>query len=179
MPKNNRRAGHAFECNMATIFRDIGYHAAATTRNSGGKAADDAGVDLVGTPGWTVQCKYTQQAPNMQKLLRSMPVRGERYNSGTRIVIHKRERQGTTVTMTLEDFVEIARGLMPPVRPCCGLRHTGPVCPSGKVMCCLCFGSFDIADLSEEEGQKTDVCQICADNEAKIVARRAASDGAD
>jgi hypothetical protein len=109
MPKNNRMAGHAFERDLATIFRAIGYPEAATTRQMGSKGADDAGVDLVGTPGWTVQAKYTQAAPNMQKLLKSMPVRGERFNTGTRIVVHKRERQGSTVTMTLEDFVELAR----------------------------------------------------------------------
>jgi hypothetical protein len=163
--KNNRRAGHAFECDLAIIFRDIGYPEAATTRQMGSKGADDAGVDLVGTQGWTVQAKYTQAAPNMQKLLKSMPGPGEQFNSGRRIVIHKRERQGSTVTMTLEDFVEIARRLMPPVRLCCGQRHAGEVCPDGLVQCCLCFERVGFSDLSVDGHQKTNICQSCADKE--------------
>lgn len=37
----------------------------------------------------------------------------------------------------------------PPVRLCCGQRHFGPVCPDGKVMCCLCFQRFDRKDLED------------------------------
>ena len=108
MPRNNRACGHQFECDLATIFRTIGFPEAATTRQMGSKGADDAGVDLVGTPGWTVQAKYTKIAPNMHNLLESMPKEGERFNSGRRIVVHKRANQGSTVTMTLEDFVGLA-----------------------------------------------------------------------
>jgi hypothetical protein len=46
-------------------------------------------------------------------------------------------------------------------------RHYGPVCPDGKVMCCLCFHRFEVSELSETaDGDKTDVCVTCAELEA-------------
>lgn len=55
----------------------------------------------------------------------------------------------------------------PPVRLCCGQPHFGPVCPDGKVMCCLCFVRFDVADLHvTETGVPEDVCNGCAEMEA-------------
>lgn len=55
----------------------------------------------------------------------------------------------------------------PWIRPCCGQRHAGPVCPDGKVMCCLCFDRFELADLHvEDDGTKVDVCRSCAASEA-------------
>lgn len=49
-----------------------------------------------------------------------------------------------------------------PVRLCCGQRHWGAQCPDGKVMCCLCFGRFEVADLySNDKGETWDICQTC------------------
>lgn len=52
-----------------------------------------------------------------------------------------------------------------PVRLCCMQRHHGTVCPDGKVMCCLCFDRFDIADLNKHDGDPEDVCLPCAEHE--------------
>lgn len=52
--------------------------------------------------------------------------------------------------------------LAAPVRLCCGKRHLGPVCPDGKVMCCLCFSRVDQDQLNvAANGQKEDVCKKC------------------
>jgi hypothetical protein len=57
-----------------------------------------------------------------------------------------------------------------PVRLCCGQRHSGALCPDGKVMCCLCFERVTLAELSETvDGQLTDVCKTCYENEASRV----------
>lgn len=48
-----------------------------------------------------------------------------------------------------------------PVRLCCMQRHTGSICPDGKVMCCLCFDRVPFEELAEEDGTKTDVCMPC------------------
>lgn len=108
--RNNRRAGHKFECYIANEFVEAGWERCRTTRNAGSKAQDDAGVDLTGC-GYTVQCKYTQTAPNMQKLLQSMPGTGFEFNEGIRVVFHKRANSGTTVTMSEQDFFEIIKRL--------------------------------------------------------------------
>ena len=53
-----------------------------------------------------------------------------------------------------------------PVRLCCGQKHFGPQCPDGKVMCCLCFDRFEIADLNvTADGNPEDVCKKCAEKE--------------
>ena len=53
-----------------------------------------------------------------------------------------------------------------PVRLCCGRRHLGPICPDGKVMCCLCFERVDRDKLNETpDGLKKDVCIKCAQKE--------------
>jgi hypothetical protein len=57
----------------------------------------------------------------------------------------------------------------PPVRLCCGQAHWGPVCPDGRVMCCVCFGRFSQDELAvdPEDGKRWDVCRGCeAANEA-------------
>lgn len=56
--------------------------------------------------------------------------------------------------------------LEPPVRLCCGQRHFGPVCPDGKVMCCLCFNRVAQDKLRLlPNGQLEDVCIECHENE--------------
>lgn len=53
-----------------------------------------------------------------------------------------------------------------PVRLCCGQQHYGPSCNDGKVMCQLCFGRFDIADLNvTADGTPEDVCKKCHEEE--------------
>lgn len=53
-----------------------------------------------------------------------------------------------------------------PVRLCCGERHFGPVCPDGRVMCCLCFERIPQDKLNTRtDGQKEDVCLKCAEEE--------------
>jgi hypothetical protein len=53
-----------------------------------------------------------------------------------------------------------------PVRLCCGQRHFGPVCPDGKVMCCICFNRVQQDKLNvAPNGQKEDVCNECAAKE--------------
>ncbi len=46
----------------------------------------------------------------------------------------------------------------PPVRLCCGERHTGVVCPNGTVMCCVCFKSF-----LPTASTRYDVCPECVE----------------
>lgn len=52
---------------------------------------------------------------------------------------------------------------MIPFRVCCGRQHLGPVCPDGKVMCCICFDRVpqDQLAVDPEDGQRVDVCIPC------------------
>lgn len=61
----------------------------------------------------------------------------------------------------------------PPIRLCCFQRHTGVVCPDGKVMCCLCFDRFEVAELFvEADGDTYDVCRPCGEVDAAAVVRK-------
>lgn len=63
-----------------------------------------------------------------------------------------------------------------PVKLCCGHRqseHRGPQCPDGKVMCCLCFDRFDVADLADDsDGATIDVCKACHEMERRAMEAR-------
>lgn len=56
-----------------------------------------------------------------------------------------------------------------PIKLCCMKRqseHRGPQCPDGKVMCCMCFDRFDVADLHvTDDGKPEDVCKPCAESD--------------
>jgi len=60
---------------------------------------DNAGVDLTGTGIWVVQCKSVERSMDMHKILDRMPL-----NAGINIVMHKRSKRGTVVSLMLDDF---------------------------------------------------------------------------
>jgi len=53
---------------------------------------DNAGIDLIGTGIWAVQCKSVERMP---------------LTAGVNIVLHKRSKRGTVVSMRLDDFAWI------------------------------------------------------------------------
>lgn len=54
----------------------------------------------------------------------------------------------------------------PPQNMCCEERHFGDICPDGKVMCCLCFGRFDIDELYPSRPDEfLMVCKPCFESE--------------
>ena len=55
----------------------------------------------------------------------------------------------------------------PPHRLCCGQRHSGIICPDGKVMCCICFSRFSQDDraVDPEDGLKRNACKKCQETE--------------
>ena len=61
----------------------------------------------------------------------------------------------------------------PPVRLCCGQRHSTVTCPDGLTMCCLCFERFPREQLHTlEDGCWEDVCVACAEQERRAVEER-------
>ena len=89
------------------LMRGIGFTECKTSRSES-KSRDDAGVDLVGTGCLNVQAKRTQQAPNFQTLLASMPDEPGQHN----VVFHKRKLGRSVAVMDLADFAEIVETLI-------------------------------------------------------------------
>ena len=107
MPNANRDAGHRYERQAMNLMRGIGFTECKTSRSES-KSRDDAGVDLVGTGCLNVQAKRTQQAPNFQTLLASMPDEPGQHN----VVFHKRKLGRSVAVMDLADFAEIVETLI-------------------------------------------------------------------
>ncbi len=63
---------------------------------------DNAGVDLIGTGAWVVQCKSVERSMDVHAILERMP-----QGTGIRTVLHKRKQRGTVVVMYLDDFAHV------------------------------------------------------------------------
>lgn len=63
---------------------------------------DNAGVDLTGTGLWVVQCKAVERSIDVHSILERMPI-----DAGVNVVLHKRSKRGTAVSMSLEDFAYV------------------------------------------------------------------------
>jgi hypothetical protein len=98
---NARKKGHAFELLVAEEFRKLGFQGAQTTRY-GSKQMDDAGVDIMNVEPFTVQCKAVESL-NVHKAYNAVPI----YDGHYRLLFHKKNRQGTLVTMSIEDWIEL------------------------------------------------------------------------
>lgn len=59
----------------------------------------------------------------------------------------------------------VDEGDFAPVRPCCMQRHSGPMCPDGRVMCQICFERVLIPELAVEDGGLVNVCRRCSAEE--------------
>ena len=91
---------------MAKMFRNMGWDRCVTSRLES-KSKDDAGIDLCNTDPFQVQCKAVEKLGSLHDVLAKMP-QNQHYN----IVLHKRNRSGVIVAMTLEDFKEIVEKLI-------------------------------------------------------------------
>ena len=89
---------------MAARFRAAGYDAQTARHVS--PLLDFEGVDLVGTYPFQVQCKASEKLGSHHTILESMPDDNPLIVS---ILAHKRNRQGTTITMWVDDFFELIK----------------------------------------------------------------------
>jgi hypothetical protein len=106
MSKNNSRAvGHAYERQLRLEFITLGWDKCQTSRYAS-REHDDANVDFVGTPPFSIQAKRWTSAPSYHEVLKSMPEDGN-YN----VIIHKRPNKGEVAVMSKADFYEIIKML--------------------------------------------------------------------
>lgn len=77
----NRTAGHNWEREVVNDLKKIGFEDAVSSRYES-KRADDAGIDIVGTGAFNIQCKNETKRPDYHKLITEMP-------DGINVVLHK------------------------------------------------------------------------------------------
>lgn len=99
--RSARVKGHTFERQIADVFRELGWTSCVTSRSES-KRKDDQGIDLCYTDPFNIQAKAVEKLGSVHDILASMPV-DHNYN----LVFHKRNRKGTIVSMTIEDFKDI------------------------------------------------------------------------
>lgn len=103
----SKAKGNNYELQIVRLMKSLGYESCSTSRLSS-REQDNLGVDLCGTGCWNIQCKAWESAPSYHKVLASMPKKNGNYN----LLFHKRNRSGSVVVMSQEDFVEILQMLI-------------------------------------------------------------------
>lgn len=94
---NVKKKGNRYELDVAEFWRKLGWKRCVTSRSES-KSLDDEGVDLCYTHPFNVQCKAQERLGSSHLILHNMP------DNGINIVFHKKNRQGTVVSMSQEDF---------------------------------------------------------------------------
>ena len=97
-----RDKGNNFERKIAARLNELG-HATQTARATD-RALDAAGVDLVTSAPFDIQCKAVERLRiQPHELLKEMPNRPGK----TRVIYHKKKNAGVIVCMLLEDFEKL------------------------------------------------------------------------
>lgn len=101
---NARQKGHKYELQIRDKFIALGFSKCVTSRLES-KSRDDAGVDLCYTGPFNVQCKAIENLGSSHAILARMP------SDGYNVVFHKKNNQGSVVSMTEETFFTLASAL--------------------------------------------------------------------
>lgn len=101
--KNARAKGNQYELATIKKLKELGWTEACSSRSES-KRLDDKGVDICYTPPLNIQCKAVERLGSYHSILDSMPD-----DKNFNIIFHKRNRQGTVVAMTEEDFFKLLK----------------------------------------------------------------------
>lgn len=104
---NSRAKGHAFERQIINLLKELGWTQACSSRSES-KRTDDAGIDICFSYPLQIQCKAVEALGSAHATLDRMPKVDGVYN----VVFHKKNRQGTTVSMSQNDFFTILKLLL-------------------------------------------------------------------
>lgn len=107
MPIKSRAKGCAYELSVIRLFNSMGWDSAVSSRSES-KRTDDSGVDICYTAPIQVQCKAVERLGNYHNILGGMPKKDGHFN----VVFHKKNRCGTVVAMSQEDFLHILQLLI-------------------------------------------------------------------
>ena len=99
--KSARAKGHAFERDIVTILRGLGYEAMTARYES--KRLDDLGSDIVTDFPFHIQAKAVERlSMPSHEMLKTMKAK---LTDKPSCIFHKRNNKGTVVSMDLETFI--------------------------------------------------------------------------
>lgn len=97
---NSNRKGKVFEREIARFLKGLGYDARRGQQYKGGSDSPD----VLGLPGFHIECKRTERLQLYEALKQSERDCGL---DETPIVIHRRNGERSVVIMYLDDFMEV------------------------------------------------------------------------
>ena len=98
--KSARNKGNNYERKIVNLFKELGYPEARRSSDY----IDNLKVDIEGTGIFNIQAKAVERLGSVHAILESMPKDGH-----INVVFHKRNRQGTVVSMSEEDFITVVK----------------------------------------------------------------------
>ena len=101
----SKQKGARFELEIAHYFKDHGYLDACRTAQHCGKTGD-AG-DVEGIPHLHIECKHVEKLNLYNAYHQSVRDNSEKNTDDIPVVIQKKNRETTLVSMSLEDFLKI------------------------------------------------------------------------
>lgn len=113
MANRNRTAGNQYERDIVNDLKNLGYD--VVTSRSESRAADAAGIDILGNFLYYIQCKVYKSYPKLNELINND--RPEKFRDKPIIVFHKKVRKAKSrfvkedefVSMRKEDFYELIK----------------------------------------------------------------------
>ena len=103
--KASKAKGVRFELEIAHFLQNHGYPDAHRTAQHCGKTGD-AG-DVEGVPGLHVECKHVEKLNLYNAYHQAVRDNSAKGNGDIPVVIHKKNRETTLVSLSLDDFMEI------------------------------------------------------------------------
>ena len=103
--KASKAKGVRFELEIAHFLQNHGYPDAHRTAQHCGKTGD-AG-DVEGVPGLHVECKHVEKLNLYNAYHQAVRDNSAKGNGYIPVVIHKKNRETTLVSLSMDDFIEI------------------------------------------------------------------------
>lgn len=103
--KASKAKGARFELEIAHYFKEHGYPDAHRTAQHCGKTGD-AG-DVEGVPNLHIECKHVEKLNLYNAYHQSVRDNSAKNSDDIPIVVHKKNRETTLVSLSLDDFIKI------------------------------------------------------------------------
>lgn len=101
----SKKKGARFELEIAHYLQDHGYPEAHRTAQHCGKTG--AAGDVEGVKGLHIECKHVEKLNLYNAYYQSVRDNSAKNAGDIPVVIHKKNREGTLVSLSLDDFMKI------------------------------------------------------------------------
>ena len=101
---NSKDKGKRYELEVANYFKEQGFDKARRSVQYNGKA-EKGQADVVGVPFLHIECKHNEKL-NVEEAMQQA-LRDNKNKQKIPVVIHRKNREKSKVTMRLDDFMKI------------------------------------------------------------------------